>query len=74
MVIIATKFRFTFPGNFPNESDRFRMVQYIKMIRVDEPREFLPVGHSTNFEKDELFPCGWQPTELGLKLFGLADW
>jgi hypothetical protein len=50
------------------------MVQYIKMIRVEEPREFLPVGHSTNFDPIDLFPLGWEPSLLGEKLFGLKSW
>lgn len=64
----------TLSGNFPNSSDKFRMVQYIKMIRADEPREFLPVGHSTNFDSTELFPDDWRPSETGRKLFGIEKW
>eukprot|EP01127_Copromyxa_protea_P003151 TRINITY_DN13010_c0_g1_i1.p1 TRINITY_DN13010_c0_g1~~TRINITY_DN13010_c0_g1_i1.p1 ORF type:complete len:361 (+),score=76.33 TRINITY_DN13010_c0_g1_i1:119-1201(+) len=61
-------------GNFPNSSDRFRMVQYIKAIPVSDAREFHPVGYSKNFPPEDMFPEGWEPSELGKKMFGLQEW
>jgi len=58
-------------GNFPNTGEHFRMVQYIKMIPVDDPREFIPATHTEKHGKDEYFPEGFEPSELGRKLFGL---
>ncbi len=62
-------------GNFPNTSEAdFRMVQYLKMIPVSEPREFRPAIPSTDFSLKEWFPPEFEPSELGKKLFGLEDW
>nr|CCA14826.1 predicted protein putative [Albugo laibachii Nc14] len=61
-------------GNFPNTGFDFRMVQYIKMIPVKNPREFMPAMHVGQFSEDEWFPEEYRPSELGLKLLGLRDW
>jgi ectoine hydroxylase-related dioxygenase (phytanoyl-CoA dioxygenase family) len=62
-------------GNFPNMSqNQFRMVQYIKMIPVDDPREFQPAVTSTKFEKNDWFPQDYELSDLGKCIFGLKDW
>jgi len=61
-------------ANFPNTSDEFRMVQYIKMIPEEDPREFQPVMWMDKFKTSEWFPEGFTPSELGRKLLGLEPW
>lgn len=62
-------------GNFPNMSkEQFRMVQYIKMIPVDDPREFTPAVTSTKFDRNDWFPEGYELSSLGKRLYGLEDW
>mmetsp|Transcript_10898 Transcript_10898/g.16254 ORF Transcript_10898/g.16254 Transcript_10898/m.16254 type:complete len:397 (+) Transcript_10898:40-1230(+) len=70
-------------GNFPNTSDKFRMVHYIKMIPAEDPREFLPMlappteeKFLKHFEKakKQWFPEGFEPSPLGRKLLGLDKW
>lgn len=61
-------------GNFPSTGFDFRMVQYLKMIPVDDPREFQPAMKLQRFERSEWFPEGYAPSALGEKLFGLEDW
>jgi len=62
-------------GNFPNTSDKFRMVQYIKCIDATSDREFLPVGKIKNLDpRNDIFPPDLELSELGMKLFGLKDW
>ncbi|KAJ0398429.1 hypothetical protein P43SY_001916 [Pythium insidiosum] len=61
-------------GNFPNTGFDFRMVQYIKMIPVDDPREFRPAMQLQKFESSAWFPSDYAPTALGRKLYGLDDW
>eukprot|EP01129_Flabellula_baltica_P003787 TRINITY_DN13517_c0_g1_i1.p1 TRINITY_DN13517_c0_g1~~TRINITY_DN13517_c0_g1_i1.p1 ORF type:complete len:339 (+),score=105.34 TRINITY_DN13517_c0_g1_i1:55-1071(+) len=60
-------------GNYPNTSDEFRMVQYIKMIDVDEPREFKPAFLHDKFEPDDWLG-GFELSELGKKLLGIEEW
>jgi len=60
-------------GNFPNVSDSFRMVQYVKMLSADDPREFLPTFSYSKFTADEWLG-GYQPSPLGRKLFGIDKW
>jgi hypothetical protein len=59
-------------GNFPNSSSKFRIVQYIKMISSEDPREFSPV--LGKFSPEAILPPDFEPTELGKKLFGLLPW
>jgi hypothetical protein len=67
--------RFLSLGNFPNSCDRFRFVQYIKMISVDEPREFIPpIGNSKFKDEAEFFPPEFVPSVTGRKLFGIDQW
>ncbi|CCI46534.1 unnamed protein product [Albugo candida] len=61
-------------GNFPNTGFDFRMVQYIKMIPVRDPREFMPAMNARQCREDEWFPEGYRPSELGQKLLGLREW
>jgi hypothetical protein len=61
-------------GNFPNTSTEFRMVQYIKMISAEDPREFKPAIQCGKFSPEAFLPPDFQPTELGKRLFGLTDW
>lgn len=67
-------------GNFPNSSnEHFRMVQYIKMIPRNDPREFEPAMTSARFHESDWFPTepeaeGFAPSKLGRCLFGLDDW
>ena len=62
-------------GNFPNtSSDDFRMVQYIKMIPVDDPREFQPAIPSCSFALNEWFPMNYEISDLGKCLYGLEEW
>jgi len=60
-------------GNYPNLSESFRMVQYIKMLPVDDPREYLPTFSYSKFTPEEWLG-GFQPSPLGRKLFGLDEW
>lgn len=62
-------------GNFPNESqNEFRMVQYIKMIPVDDPREFEPAVTACKFERNDWFPDDYEISSLGKCLYGLQEW
>lgn len=62
-------------GNFPNQSpSEFRMVQYIKMIPVDDSREFKPAISSCKFEKTEWFPENYSLSALGRRMYGLEEW
>jgi len=60
-------------GNYPNNSDRFRICQYIKMISVDHVND-------ENLQRDirgmpeYLIPKNFEVSELGQKLFGLKKW
>ena len=55
-------------GTFPNDSDRGRMVQYIKMARCDDD-SLGPV-----FVDEELLPPSFQLTPLGRQLYGFDEW
>lgn len=63
-------------GNFPNSSDAFRMVQYLKSVPVDDPREFKPIMSikEERLLNQKWFPDGFEPSPLGRKLFGLEEW
>ena len=62
-------------GNFPNQSpSKFRMVQYVKMIPVDDPREFEPAVACCKFDRDEWFPENYELSPLGKCIYGLKDW
>jgi hypothetical protein len=76
--------------NFPNDSDQFRVVQYVKMIPVNDPREFRPALQLTKYSEEDWYvgtqerrtqpTCKYRfgetfrPTELGRKLLGLLPW
>jgi hypothetical protein len=53
----------TLHGNYPNDSDQFRMVHYCRMLPLD--RGYLPLGYY-----DPSFPL----TPLGKRLFGEEPW
>lgn len=61
-------------SNFPNTSDQFRIVQYVKMIPVDDPREFRPALQLSRYTLEQWFGCGYEPSELGRMLLGLEEW
>lgn len=50
------------------------MVQYIKMIPTSDPREFIPAIQTQKHKPDDYFPEGFQPSQLGRKLFGIDQW
>jgi hypothetical protein len=50
------------------------MVQYLKMISVDDPREFSPATRLGRFNTADWFPPEYTPSPLGEMLFGLKDW
>eukprot|EP01113_Clastostelium_recurvatum_P020196 TRINITY_DN2399_c0_g1_i3.p1 TRINITY_DN2399_c0_g1~~TRINITY_DN2399_c0_g1_i3.p1 ORF type:complete len:457 (+),score=84.76 TRINITY_DN2399_c0_g1_i3:94-1464(+) len=57
-------------GSFPNDSERFRVVQYMKMADAQDPA-FLP------WAVDGILPSqdeGFTLSNLGAKLFGLEKW
>ena len=56
--------------NFPNTSRNMRMVQYIQMIRADDPA-FAPL-----IVDEDLLPprADFELTHLGRRLYGLEDW
>jgi len=57
--------------NYPNDSNRFRINQYLKMFPAQEGG----VGTSDRKRKvKENLPKDFQISELGRKLFGLNDW
>jgi ectoine hydroxylase-related dioxygenase (phytanoyl-CoA dioxygenase family) len=58
----------TFHANYPNDSDRFRMVQYMRMLPVDYPYVSL-----MDMYRNAL-PAGFECSELGRKLFGFEPW
>lgn len=62
-------------GNFPNTSaTEFRMVQYVKMIPVEDAREFEPAIRATDFDKSQWFPQDYELTQLGKRLYGVEEW
>ena len=62
-------------GNFPNQSEsNFRMVQYVKFIPVDDPREFEPAVACCKFDRDDWFPHDFELSPLGKCMYGLKDW
>ena len=54
-------------GTFPNDSPHGRLIQYIRMLRADDPA-IVP------FCTRDMLPEELPVTELGEKLFGLRDW
>ena len=61
-------------SNFPNTSDQFRIVQYVKMIPANDPREFRPALQLSKYMLEQWFGRGYEPSELGRKLLGLDEW
>lgn len=61
-------------SNFPNTGYDFRMVQYLKMIPVSDPREFSPAMKLQRFETADWFPEGYTPSALGEMLYSIRDW
>lgn len=64
--------------NYPNNSDKFRYVQYVKMFPANVHLLF---GYDDNetekrraVVKQLLEKSGFEPSELGKKLFGIEDW
>jgi len=54
-------------GSYPNSSERFRIIQYLKMGDALDPA-------FSAFYVDGLLPEGFGLTDLGAKLFGLKSW
>lgn len=45
------------------------------MIPVDDPREFIPAIGNSKFKDEKcFFPEGFEPSEIGRKLFGIDKW
>lgn len=42
-------------SNFPNTSNEFRIVQYLKMIPVDDPREFRPALQLSKYTSEQWY-------------------
>jgi len=61
-------------GNYPNDSHKFRMVQYIKMIPADNDGQFHPVFYLQKCKFDEWVPANFEVSDLGMKLFGMESW
>lgn len=61
-------------GNYPNESENFRMVQYIKMTVAEEDGQFHPVFYLPQWKPEDWLPKDFQVTDLGKKLFGMEPW
>eukprot|EP00755_Sulcionema_specki_P035131 Sspe_Gene.21434::Locus_8035_Transcript_1_1_Confidence_1.000_Length_1101::g.21434::m.21434 len=57
-----------FHGNHPNDSDRFRYVQYIRAM----PTTGTP--YSPLCPDPSMYPKGFSPSPLGRKLFGWEPW
>eukprot|EP01119_Soliformovum_irregulare_P023817 TRINITY_DN8400_c0_g1_i1.p1 TRINITY_DN8400_c0_g1~~TRINITY_DN8400_c0_g1_i1.p1 ORF type:complete len:373 (-),score=57.70 TRINITY_DN8400_c0_g1_i1:73-1191(-) len=57
--------------NYANDSDRFRMNQYIKMFPQQNGK---PGVNQRKTLLTSSLPKGFEPSELGKKLFGLASW
>jgi len=60
-------------GNYPNLSNQWRMVQYIKMLSCDDPREYRPALKYEKFSNEDWFG-DFKPRPLGRKLLGIDDW
>jgi len=60
-------------GNFPNISNQWRMVQYIKMLSCEDPREFKPSLKYEKFKNEEWLGS-FEPSLLGRYLLGIEDW
>ncbi|KAA8491768.1 hypothetical protein FVE85_8250 [Porphyridium purpureum] len=63
-------------GNFPNSGHQWRMVFYIKMIPVDDPREFQPIlsVQDPRLHNQDWFGDRYTPSCLGRRLLGLTEW
>lgn len=76
-------------GNYPNESEKFRMVQYIKMTHADKEGQFHPVFwvlkcnkylyidvsfQLNQWKTEDWFPEGFELTSLAKKLYGIEPW
>jgi ectoine hydroxylase-related dioxygenase (phytanoyl-CoA dioxygenase family) len=57
--------------NYPNASNKFRMVQYLKMF---PQRSGYPGLKQREELVKNLLPKEVNPTELGRKLFGIEEW
>ena len=57
-------------GNHPNQSERFRAVQYIRMLPVDGEHPYSPLAP----DSAALYNKEFRPTELGARLFGFSPW
>jgi ectoine hydroxylase-related dioxygenase (phytanoyl-CoA dioxygenase family) len=61
-------------GTFPNDSNRFRLIQYMKMAPASYPH-ILPFYQSDSaFRPMYPFPEDVVLTELGKKIYGLKPW
>lgn len=58
-------------ANCPNDSERFRMVQYMKMFPA---REGMEGTERRRLGILDLMPETFSPSELGKKLYGMESW
>lgn len=65
-----------FHDNYPNESNKWRAVQYVRML----PASGTPYGPlhpdfgAVNAEGSRIYPESFEATSLGAKLFGFEPW
>src|SRR5262249_16184657 len=61
--------------NYANDSDQFRMVQYIKMFPVRDHKNKYETFCKIRKERMRLdLPDGFEPNEFGKKVLGLKWW
>jgi ectoine hydroxylase-related dioxygenase (phytanoyl-CoA dioxygenase family) len=63
--------------NYPNNSDKFRYVQYIKMFPSQSSKKMPNFCKNRRLLVQELLSemdTPFEPSELGKKLFGLEEW
>jgi len=60
-------------GNYPNDSDNFRICQYIKMISLEQMKDE-DLKRDLQGDPQYLVPPTFEITELGSKLFSLKPW
>jgi len=62
-------------GSFPNNNDKFRVVQYLTAIKAEENNEILKQKRlKTFFAREKIARAHINLTELGQKLLGLKSW
>lgn len=61
-------------GTFPNDSNRFRLIQYMKMAPASYPHVVPFYQSNSPFRPMYPFPEDVQLTELGQKIYGFKPW